>query len=75
MPKSEKKSLLAVINPISGTTKKEYVPEVLDKFIDKDKFDIQIRFTQHQGHATTLTKEAIKNRTKMVRFCSYRQMR
>lgn len=61
MPKSEKKSLRAVINPISGTTKKEYVPEVLDKFIDKDKFDIQIRFTQHQGHATTLTKEAIKN--------------
>ena len=28
MPTIEKKTLLAIINPISGTTKKEYVPEL-----------------------------------------------
>ena len=30
MPTIEKKTLLAIINPISGTTKKEYVPELLE---------------------------------------------
>ena len=46
MPTIEKKTLLAIINPISGTTKKEYVPELLDKLIDKDKFALTVRFTQ-----------------------------
>ena len=36
MPTAKKKTLLAIINPISGTTKKEYVPETLDKLIDKN---------------------------------------
>lgn len=56
----EKKPLLAIINPISGTAKKEYVPETLNRIIDKEKFDLTIRFTQRQGHASELTKEAIK---------------
>lgn len=60
MPTIEKKTLLAVINPISGTARKESVPDLLDKFIDKDKFDLTIRFTQRAGHATELTTEAIK---------------
>lgn len=60
MPTTEKKTLLAIINPISGTAKKEYVPETLNRLIDKDKFDLTIRFTQRQGHATELTKEAIR---------------
>lgn len=60
MPTIEKKHLLAVINPISGTAKKEYIPEILDRILDKDKFSLTIRFTQRQGHATELTKEAIQ---------------
>ncbi len=60
MSHTEKKRLIAIINPISGTSKKEYVPETLQRLIDKDKFDLTIRFTQRQGHATTLTKEAIE---------------
>lgn len=61
MSQSAKKKILAIINPISGTSRKEYVPETLNTFIDKEKFSITTRFTQHQGHATTLTKEAIKD--------------
>lgn len=57
----KKKTLLAIINPISGTSNKEYVPEILNKLIDKNKFALSIRFTQHQGHATTLTKKAISD--------------
>lgn len=62
MPTSEKKTLLAIINPISGTDNKEYVPETLNRIIDKEKFDLTIRFTQRQGHATELTQEAISQK-------------
>ena len=61
MPATDKKKLLAIINPISGTDTKEYVPEILDRIIDKDKFNLTLRFTQRQGHATELTQAAILN--------------
>lgn len=61
MPATDKKKLLAIINPISGTDTKEYVPEILDRIIDKDKFNLTLRFTQRQGHATELTQVAILN--------------
>ena len=35
MPTAKKKTLLAIINPISGTTKKEYVPETLTNLLIK----------------------------------------
>lgn len=61
MPATDKKKLLAIINPISGTDTKEYIPEILDRIIDKDKFNLTLRFTQRQGHATELTQAAILN--------------
>lgn len=61
MPATDKKNLLAIINPISGTDTKEYIPEILDRIIDKDKFNLTLRFTQRQGHATELTQAAILN--------------
>ena len=56
---AEKKKILAVINPISGTSKKEYFPEIIERCIDKTKFEVTVRFTQHASHATILSQEAI----------------
>lgn len=55
-----KHKILAVINPISGTSNKEFMPETIARCIDPDKFDVVVRFTQHASHATLLTEEAIK---------------
>ena len=55
-----KRKILAVINPISGTSNKEFMPETIARCIDPDKFDVVVRFTQHASHATLLTEEAIK---------------
>lgn len=57
---AEKRKILAVINPISGTSKKEFMPETIARCIDSERFDIVVRFTQHASHATLLTEEAIK---------------
>ena len=55
-----KRKILAVINPISGTSNKEFMPEIIARCIDTDKFEVVVRFTQHASHATLLTEEAIK---------------
>ena len=54
-----RKKLLAVINPISGTANKQYIPETITEVMDESKWDVMIRFTQRPGHATDLAKQAI----------------
>ncbi len=52
-----KKKILFIINPISGGKSKDYLPALIDKTIDKTKFDYQIAHTQYRGHAAELSGE------------------
>ena len=56
-----KRQLMAIVNPISGTGGKGRIPGLIEQTIDKSRFDIEIRFTQAPGHATELAREAIEN--------------
>lgn len=47
----EKKRIVFIINPISGTSSKANVPEQIDRYIDKEKFDVKIVYTEYAGHA------------------------
>ena len=56
-----KKKILIIINPISGTDKKEYLPDFLKgQFADTD-ICIEVRFTQYPNHAYSLAREASSN--------------
>lgn len=57
----QKSKIRAIINPISGKSNKEYVPEIIEKILNTDIFDIEVRFTKRPGHATSLAQEAIAN--------------
>lgn len=57
----EKKKILALINPISGTANKDYLPETIRQIVDSSLFDLSIRFTQRPNHAYQLAKEAAGN--------------
>ena len=57
----EKKKILALINPISGTANKDYLPETIRQVVDSSIFDLSIRFTQRPNHAYQLAKEAAGN--------------
>lgn len=46
------------MNPISGVESKEGIPHLIDKILDKDKFDYQIRQTEYAGHATEIATDA-----------------
>ncbi len=55
----EKKKILFLINPKSGTGGKRSVPRLVRSLIDKQKFDVLIKETKYVAHACELTKAAV----------------
>lgn len=53
-----KKTITFILNPISGTTSKARIPELIGRTIDKDLFDYNIVFTERAGHATEIASDA-----------------
>ena len=53
-----KKKIVFIMNPISGTVSKAGLPAIIDRTLDKEKFDYTIRHTEYAGHASALAKEA-----------------
>jgi diacylglycerol kinase (ATP) len=53
-----KKKIRFIINPKSGVHRKEKIPGLIDRLVDKEKFDYEFQFTEHPGHGTTLSREA-----------------
>ncbi len=61
-----KKKILAIINPISGTGNKGDMPSLIDGFIDNKIWDTEICFTEYPGHATELASQAVSDRYDVV---------
>lgn len=55
-----KKSILFVINPISGGKNKSKFQELTGRYLDKEKFDARYTFTENVGHANKISVEAIE---------------
>lgn len=61
-----KKSIIFIMNPISGTAKKARIPKQIDEWLDKDKFDYSVINTMYAGHATEIARTAKENGTNIV---------
>ncbi len=57
MKQSVKEKISFIINPISGTRKKESWPNIIHQIVDKNRFDVNIFFTEKAGHASELAKQ------------------
>ena len=53
---TDKKSIVFILNPVSGSHGKEDVPGIIDETLDKDIFDCQIRLTEYAGHAAEIAR-------------------
>jgi diacylglycerol kinase family enzyme len=53
-----KKTIHFIINPISGTCKKNVLPGLIEKYLDHSQFDYKIIHTEFSKHAKILAKEA-----------------
>ena len=61
-----KKRILFIINPKSGIGRKIHIPDLISQYMDKDKFDYNIAFTEAPKHATLLSREAAGSKMDVV---------
>lgn len=61
-----KKKIVFIMNPISGTVSKAGLPAIIDRTLDKEKFDYTIRHTEYAGHASDLAREAAEEGADVV---------
>ena len=54
----DKKKLLFIANPISGTRDKRPIIESVPDFLDRDLFEWDVAWTDHRGHAAELAMKA-----------------
>lgn len=55
-----KKSIRFIINPFSGVSKKNNIPQMIQDHLDLEKFEYDIKFTEYPMHAKFLADEAKK---------------
>ena len=53
---AEKKKIVFILNPISGTHSKKEIPELIEKTLDLGLFDYELRLTEYAGHAAEIAK-------------------
>ena len=53
-----KKSIVFIVNPISGTSKKTRIVDIIEQRIDRERYEAEIWYTEYAGHASLLAKEA-----------------
>lgn len=53
----QKQKIVFIINPISGVGKKNIIPPLIEKHLDKNKFDSKIIYTQHRGHGHEIANQ------------------
>ena len=63
---NQKKNIIFIVNPISGTNEKESILKAIDEHLDKSKFDYSIIKTEYAGHAAELASKAAEDKTDIV---------
>ena len=53
---AEKKKIVFILNPISGTHSKKEIPEIIERTLDHEQFDAEIRLTEYAGHASEIAR-------------------
>ena len=62
----DKKKVVFIVNPISGTHNKDYILSLIEKMMDKDKYVWEVWYTKYAGHATELAAQAASDNTHIV---------
>ena len=61
-----KETICFIINPISGTRKKDSLPEIIHSAIDSSRYDVRIFFTERSGHAFELAYGQIEDDVRYI---------
>jgi YegS/Rv2252/BmrU family lipid kinase len=58
MALKKKRKILFLINPKSGAQSAKRVPQLIEKYIDRNRYDFSIGLTEYAGHASVLAANA-----------------
>ncbi|NLV51951.1 MAG: diacylglycerol kinase family lipid kinase [Bacteroidales bacterium] len=63
---SRKKHITFIVNPISGTSGKNFVLHLIEEYLDRNVYTYDVLKTQHMGHATELAHAAAERGVNVV---------
>ena len=63
---TDKKKIVFVVNPISGTQSKKAILKWIDERMDRSIYDYSIVKTEYAGHATQIAASAVENKVDVV---------
>ena len=63
---TEKKRIVFVVNPISGTQSKKAILKWIDERLDRSIYDYSIVKTEYAGHATQIAANAVQDKVDVV---------
>ena len=63
---TEKKRIIFVVNPISGTQSKKAILKWIDDRMDRSVYDYSIVRTEYAGHATQIAASAVEDKVDVV---------
>ena len=52
-------SVWFIVNPISGTTDKSRIVNMIPSYMDAERFDVKILYTEFRGHAAQIARQAV----------------
>ena len=61
-----KKRIVFIVNPISGTHGKDEIPELIEEHLDKTLFSHEVIFTEYAGHAAELARQYAQDAVDVV---------
>lgn len=53
--------ILFIVNPISGTSDKQHIIDLIPRYLEDSRFEYTITQTDHRGQAAELTDQAVRN--------------
>ena len=66
MDEQRMEKAIFIINPVSGIQGKELIVEAIEHEIDHRKYDCEIVYTQHAGHAVEIAAQAVEQKAGVV---------
>ncbi len=61
-----KQKILFIINPVAGIKRKDVIPVYIQKYLDHNKYEYDIQYTESRGHATEIACNAAKGDVDIV---------
>ena len=56
---TERRHILAIINPVSGIGSKDKIPRLIDTVVDQEKNEVSIVMSEYPGHAREIAAQAV----------------